>query len=81
MQRDAAFHSVLVVRERYRDHYWRKRDPIAEDRLLWRAQTFRHPVHLPGRTILELGCRDGLFTRALLRVSPSCGTLWSFSST
>jgi dolichol-phosphate mannosyltransferase len=70
MQRDAAFHSALAVRERYRDNYWRSHDPIAEDRLLWRAQAFRHTVHLlPGQTILELGCGEGLFTRALLRVS------------
>src|SRR6266403_2490491 len=69
MKRDAAFHSALAVRERYRDEYWRKRDPIAADRLLWRAQAFRHIVHLlPGQTILELGCGQGLFTRALLRV-------------
>jgi dolichol-phosphate mannosyltransferase len=70
MQRDAAFHSALAVRERYRDDYWRKHDPIATDRLLWRAQTFRHMVHLlPGETILELGCGEGLFTRALHQVS------------
>src|SRR6266446_1945494 len=70
MQTDAAFHSALAVRERYREDYWRKHDPIAADRLLWRAQTFRHTVHLlPGQTILELGCGEGLFTRALLRVS------------
>jgi dolichol-phosphate mannosyltransferase len=70
MQTDAAFHSALAVRERYRDDYWRKHDPIAEDRLLWRAQTFRHTVHLlPGQTILELGCGEGLFTHALLQVS------------
>ena len=31
---------------------------------------FRHLVHLlPGETILELGCGEGLFTRQLLRVS------------
>src|SRR6266480_7029199 len=70
MKQDASFYSTLAVRERYRDEYWRKRDPIAEDRVLWRAQTFRHTVHLlPGQTILELGCGEGLFTRALLRVS------------
>src|SRR6266699_5756992 len=70
MQTDAAFHSALAVRERYRDDYWQKYDPIAADRLLWRAQTFRHTVHLlPGQTILELGCGEGLFTHALLRVS------------
>jgi 2-polyprenyl-3-methyl-5-hydroxy-6-metoxy-1,4-benzoquinol methylase len=61
---------TLGVRERYRDHYWQKRDPIYKDRLLWRAHTFRHMVHLlPNETILELGCGQGLFTRQLLRVS------------
>jgi dolichol-phosphate mannosyltransferase len=61
---------TLVMRERYRDNYRRKRDPIAEDRLLWRAHTFRQCVHLiPGQTVLELGCGDGLFTRQLFRVS------------
>jgi SAM-dependent methyltransferase len=70
MQRDAAFYSALALRERYRDDYWRKHDPIAADRLLWRAQAFRHTVHLlPGETILELGCGAGLFTRSLLRIS------------
>ena len=70
MQTDAAFHSALAARERYRDDYWHKYDPIAADRLLWRAQTFRHTVHLlPGQTILELGCGEGLFTHALLQAS------------
>src|SRR5205814_2078280 len=70
MKQDASFYSTLAVRERYRDKYWRKRDPIAEDRVLWRAQTFRHTVHLlPGQTILELGCGGLRFTRALLKVS------------
>ena len=49
----------LAVREQYRDEYWREHDPIVDDRLLWRAQTFRHTVHLlPGQTILELGCGE-----------------------
>ncbi|MGI8959995.1 MAG: glycosyltransferase [Bryobacteraceae bacterium] len=62
--------STLVARERYRDTYWRKRDPIVEDRLLWRAQAFRHTVHLlPGQTILELGYGGLQLTRALVRVS------------
>src|SRR5690242_1199668 len=62
--------SILSARERYRDWYLHNRDPIGRDRLLWRAQTFRHLVHLlPGQSILELGCGDGSFTRALVRVS------------
>src|SRR2546430_17662879 len=70
MEPDTSFRSTLAFRERYRDDYWRNNDPIAEDRLLWRAQAFRHIVHLlPGQTILELGCGEGLFTHALLRVS------------
>ncbi|WP_404786449.1 glycosyltransferase [Altericista sp. CCNU0014] len=61
---------VLGVRERYRDRYWEKRDPIYQDRLLWRAQSFRHLTHLlPGQTILEIGCGKGFFTRQLLKVS------------
>ncbi len=61
---------LLGSREQYRDQYWQERDPIANDRLLWRAQTFRHMVHLlPNQTILELGCGQGLFTRQLLHVS------------
>jgi len=70
MKQDSSFRSALAVREQHRDDYWRKHDPIAADRLLWRAQTFRHTVHLlPGETILELGSGNGLFTHALLRVS------------
>src|ERR1700741_4720344 len=62
--------STLAIRERYRDEYWQKHDPIVHDRLLWRAQTFRHTVHLlPGQTILELGCGELRLTEALLRVS------------
>jgi dolichol-phosphate mannosyltransferase len=61
---------TLALREQYRDEYWQKKDPIHNDRLLWRAQTFRHMVHLlPGRSILELGSGRGLFTPQLLRVS------------
>ncbi len=62
--------SALAVRERYRDEYWRKHDPIVNDRLLWRANTFRHTVHLlPNQTILELGCGELRLTRALLQTS------------
>ena len=60
----------LAARERYREAYLQNRDPIAEDRLLWHAQTFRHLVHLlPRQSILELGCGHGLFTRCLIEVS------------
>ncbi|MFB2983773.1 glycosyltransferase [Microseira sp. BLCC-F43] len=62
--------NILGIREQYRDRYWKRRDPILKDRLLWRAQSFRHMVHLlPNQTILELGCGQGLFTRQLLHVS------------
>ncbi|TFI54876.1 glycosyltransferase [Mastigocladus laminosus UU774] len=61
---------ILAKREQYRDNYWLKKDPICAHRLLWRAQSFRHMVHLlPGETILELGCGQGLFTRQLAQVS------------
>lgn len=67
---DRSILATLARRERYRDEYWRRRDPIHSDRLLWRAQTFRHLVHLlPGQTILELGAGEGLFTGQLLEVS------------
>jgi hypothetical protein len=50
--------ATLSLRERHRDGYRRTRDPICEDRLLWRAQTFRHAVHLmPGQS--KLACGDG----------------------
>ncbi len=61
---------TLALRERYRDEYRQTRDPIGVDRLLWRAQTFRHAVHfMPGQSVLELGCGDGLLTRQIFRVS------------
>jgi dolichol-phosphate mannosyltransferase len=63
---------LLGIREQYRDQYWQRRDPIYDDRLLWRAHTFRHLVHLlPTQTILELGAGQGLFTQQLYRVSRS----------
>src|SRR5262249_27483795 len=59
--------SSLSMRERVRDDYWTRRDPIVKDRLQWRAQSFRHVMHLlPGQTILELGCGEGIFTRCLV---------------
>src|SRR5215510_13934875 len=61
---------IFAAREQYRDHYLRSRDPISEDRMLWRAQTFRHLMHLlPGQTILELGCGQATFTSQLARAS------------
>jgi cyclopropane fatty-acyl-phospholipid synthase-like methyltransferase len=54
------------VRERYRDDYWQRNDPIIDDRLLARTD-IPTPVHLlPGQTVLELGCGE-LPDRALLR--------------
>jgi SAM-dependent methyltransferase len=62
--------ATLVTRERFRDRYWLTRDPILDNRLMWRAQTFRHLVHLlPGKTVLELGAGRGLFTRQLAKVT------------
>lgn len=62
--------ATLRVREAYRDRYWTHRDPIVGDRLLWRAQSVRHTVHLlPGHAILELGSGAGRFTHALMRVT------------
>src|SRR6516225_7839749 len=61
---------TAALRERVREIYWKRRDPIIEDRLLWRAQTFRHLMHvLPRQSILEIGCGDGAFTRQLTRVT------------
>lgn len=61
---------TLALRERVREVYWKRRDPIIEDRMLWRAQTFRHVMHvLPGQSILEIGCGDGAFTRQLAKVT------------
>jgi dolichol-phosphate mannosyltransferase len=61
---------TLAIREQYRDQYWQRRDPIYTDRLLWRAQSFRHLVHLlPQQTILELGSGKSLFTQRLCQVS------------
>ena len=62
--------TTLALRERVREVYWKRRDPIIEDRMLWRAQTFRHVMHvLPGQSILEIGCGDGAFTRQLAKVT------------
>lgn len=56
----------LIQRERFRDNYWQLKDPIREQRLGWRAQTFRHLVHcLPSDNILELGGGKGNFSNKL----------------
>jgi SAM-dependent methyltransferase len=61
---------VLASREEFRERYSRERDPIREDRLLWRAQCLRHMVHLlPGETLLEIGAGSRSFTKYLHRVS------------
>ena len=61
---------TLALREKTRDEYLVRRDPIATDRLRWRAQSFRHLVHLlPGQSILEMGCGKGLFTQQLVQVT------------
>uniref|UniRef100_B8HMN3 Glycosyl transferase family 2 n=1 Tax=Cyanothece sp. (strain PCC 7425 / ATCC 29141) TaxID=395961 RepID=B8HMN3_CYAP4 len=60
---------ALGLREKLRDR-GQMSDPICSDRLSWRSQAFRHLVHLlPGQTILELGCGNGLFTEKLVQVS------------
>jgi dolichol-phosphate mannosyltransferase len=70
MSLSPAMTALLAQREQFRDRYREQRDPIAHDRLLWRAQTLRHLLHLlPGETILELGCGNGWFTRQLHKVS------------
>ncbi len=70
MQEKSEYIRILSRREQFRDKYWHKRDPIIKDRLLWRAQTFRHLVHLlPNQSILELGCAEGLFTKQLNKVT------------
>ena len=67
---DSSLFDTLALRERIRDEYLLYRDPIAGDRLRWRAQCFRHLVHLlPGQSILEIGCGQGIFTRQLANVT------------
>lgn len=66
----ASLVETLARRERFRDTYLEQRDPIAGERLLWRAQTFRHLLHLlPGQSVLELGSGAGRLTRALHHIS------------
>ena len=61
---------VLAAREKFRDRYAEVRDPIRDERLHWRAQSFRHMVHvLPGQRILEIGAGNGAYTRQLAAVT------------
>lgn len=70
MRKDTSCIKTLAIREQFRDAYLQHRDPIPQDRLLWRAQSFRHMTHvMPGQTILELGCGQGMFTQQLVRVT------------
>jgi dolichol-phosphate mannosyltransferase len=65
-----SFLQTVALREKSRDDYLVRRDPIATDRLRWRAQSFRHMVHLlPGQSILEVGCGRGFFTRQLVQIT------------
>jgi SAM-dependent methyltransferase len=67
---DLSYNATLALRERAREVYWKQRDPIIQDRMLWRAQTFRHVMHvLPGQSILEIGCGEGEFTQRLAKVT------------
>ena len=58
--------STLSMREQFRSDYSKHHDPIFDDRMLWRAQSFRHIVHLlPGHTILRTRMRRwGIHTTA-----------------
>jgi hypothetical protein len=57
----------LARREKHVAEYRRQRDPIAAERLVWQAHTFRHLVHLlPGESIVEIGGGDGRFTTVLV---------------
>ena len=72
--------ATLATRERFRDDYQRRKDPIRDDRLLWRAQAFRHICHiLPGQTILELGCGEGRFTCQLHAVTRGANPITALS--
>jgi len=61
---------LLAEREAFRERYWDERDPIADERLAWRAHSLRNTVHLlPGATVLELGCGKGRFTRQIIHAT------------
>src|SRR3954468_388719 len=62
--------AATAMRESFRDWYAATRDPIPQQRLMWRAQLFRQLVHLlPGDRVLELGAGNGDFTKCLAAAS------------
>ena len=72
----------LARRENHAADYRKRHDPIAEERLVWQAHTFRHLVHLlPGETILEIGSGDGGFTRALATMTHGRNTVVAVTAT
>ena len=55
---------TLAQRERLRELYWKRSDPILNDRMFWRAQTFRHiipeaPNYIPRITFVEQNTAAG----------------------
>ena len=73
---------ALAWRESHTAEYRRRYDPIAGERLIWQAHTFRHLVHLlPGETILEIGSSDGGFTRALAEMTRGRNPLLAVTAT
>jgi len=70
MRKEIDFLQTLATREQVRDRELKRRGAIGEERLLCRAQKFRHLTHvISGQSILELACGDGLFTRKLVEVT------------
>ena len=56
----------LSMRERVRDAYWTRRDPIVKDRLQWRARSFRHIMHLLPAKLSSNSAAATLYLRAAL---------------
>ena len=67
---DQSMLQTLALREETRDEYLVRRDPIATDRLRWRAQSFRHSgASLARAKYSRAWMRQGLFTRQLVHVT------------